>query len=257
MDTVQLTVSFGTSPVKRCGRCHEPFPATTAYFYRSKTGRYHLSSECKPCRSLSNKQYRVTHKTSIALAMHAWYMAHHEEQCAYHAQYRATHKEERRHAMHVWYWAHREEQRARMQAYGILHRARLNANIRAYYATRREKQRAYTRAYKLAHPEWVRAMSKRRQARIRGAKHVDLTLEQWREIQAAFHYRCAYCGKKTRRLEMDHITALATGGNHTPANIVPACRTCNAQKYTNPPPVPVQPLLLTIAMPLAAKWGTK
>ena len=44
-----------------------------------------------------------------------------------------------------------------------------------------------------------------------------------------------------------YLTPLFKGGSHTFSNIVPACGRCNSSKGTNPPPVPVQPLLLTLA----------
>ena len=47
-----------------------------------------------------------------------------------------------------------------------------------------------------------------------------------------------------QRLEMDHITPLSKGGDHTASNIVPCCRSCNAKKGTGPVLKPVQPMLL-------------
>ena len=43
---------------------------------------------------------------------------------------------------------------------------------------------------------------------------------------------CHYCGKKfaPSELTMDHIVPLARGGTSTRANVVPACKNCNAQK---------------------------
>ncbi len=58
---------------------------------------------------------------------------------------------------------------------------------------------------------------------------VDFMPEQWKQIKIAFDYRCAYCGSRTE-LEQDHVTPISKGGNHTAANIVPACRSCNARK---------------------------
>jgi 5-methylcytosine-specific restriction endonuclease McrA len=52
-------------------------------------------------------------------------------------------------------------------------------------------------------------------------------------IQARYEYhlnRCYYCHKVTEQLEPDHRIALAAGGSNQPANIVPACKTCNRSK---------------------------
>ena len=46
---------------------------------------------------------------------------------------------------------------------------------------------------------------------------------------AVFGNCCAYCGSGDR-LEADHVIPIKKGGMHIPANIRPACRTCNASK---------------------------
>ena len=88
--------------------------------------------------------------------------------------------------------------------------------------------------------------SARRHVRMEGARINDLTKKQWLAIQAAYHYRCVYCGCKPAKLTKDHITPLFKGGNHTVSNVVPASKRCNSRKHTGPPPVPVQPLLFAI-----------
>ena len=93
-------------------------------------------------------------------------------------------------------------------------------------------------------PEKSRANNKRKRARRAHAAINDFTAEQWLEMLATYGYRCAYCRRKMQRLTQDHITPLSKGGNHTKSNIVPACRSCNDKKYTGPPLVPVQPMLL-------------
>lgn len=101
--------------------------------------------------------------------------------------------------------------------------------------------------YAKTHRAAVKTKIARRRARKNGAEVNDLTPAQWVEIQAAYGYRCVYCGSKMQCLTQDHITPLAHNGNHTVQNIVPACYACNYKKRTGPPLVPVQPLLLTVA----------
>lgn len=57
-----------------------------------------------------------------------------------------------------------------------------------------------------------------------------VTTEQWEAIKAAWGYRCAYCGKVHARLTRDHVVPRARGGMDVVANLVPACRSCNARK---------------------------
>lgn len=47
-------------------------------------------------------------------------------------------------------------------------------------------------------------------------------------LLSRFKGRCAYCGR--RATTWDHIFPVTCGGNSTPGNVVPACRTCNSSK---------------------------
>lgn len=76
----------------------------------------------------------------------------------------------------------------------------------------------------------------RRRARLAGAPINDLTEDQWDVIQASWGFRCAYCGVRGVELTKDHVVPLAAGGDHTAANIVPACLPCNAKKGTKTAP---------------------
>jgi 5-methylcytosine-specific restriction endonuclease McrA len=57
----------------------------------------------------------------------------------------------------------------------------------------------------------------------------DLTDEQWTALQLAWG-GCAYCGATGGAFQRDCVLALSRGGRYTLANIVPACRSCNASK---------------------------
>ncbi len=103
--------------------------------------------------------------------------------------------------------------------YRAAHREQLKARVQQY----REQHRA-----ELAPKQLM--MTHRRRARLQNAPINDLTLAQWREIQAAWHYRCAYCGCQPPRLTQDHVIPLSKGGSHTKSNVVPACRSCNNRK---------------------------
>jgi 5-methylcytosine-specific restriction endonuclease McrA len=117
-----------------------------------------------------------------------------------------------------------------------------------YRAKHRQKIRVYRRQYYQSHKEETRNRAQRRRARKKQAAICDLSLAQWREIQAVFDHRCAYCGKKCKgKLTQDHVTPYVHNGSHTLWNVVPACETCNKKKWTGNVLVPVQPLLLTIA----------
>ncbi len=43
-------------------------------------------------------------------------------------------------------------------------------------------------------------------------------------------YTCVYCGRKTKRLTIDHIIPRSQGGKSTFENCVACCRSCNSKK---------------------------
>lgn len=90
--------------------------------------------------------------------------------------------------------------------------------------------KAHAVAYHAAHPESGKQRGERRRALMMGATVNDLMHTQWLEILKYFDHRCAYCNAVLTRPTKDHLVALACGGNHTAANIVPACQTCNSRK---------------------------
>ncbi len=71
-----------------------------------------------------------------------------------------------------------------------------------------------------------------------------LTNEQWGVLKSMFRNRCVYCGKKTKRLEREHIIPVSLGGALSFNNIVPACHSCNAKKNVNQPIAPINLVLL-------------
>lgn len=57
----------------------------------------------------------------------------------------------------------------------------------------------------------------------------DLTDDQWTYLRSAWG-GCAYCGSGDPHLQKDCILPISRGGRYTLANVVPACRSCNASK---------------------------
>lgn len=69
---------------------------------------------------------------------------------------------------------------------------------------------------------------RRRRKRV-AARDNDLTADQWAAAQEAWG-GCAYCGARGPGLQRDCVLAISRGGRYTLANVVPACRSCNASK---------------------------
>jgi 5-methylcytosine-specific restriction endonuclease McrA len=60
----------------------------------------------------------------------------------------------------------------------------------------------------------------------------DLTDDQWQSLQEAWG-GCAYCGSPADQLQKDCVLPISRGGRYTVANVVPACRSCNASKWND------------------------
>jgi 5-methylcytosine-specific restriction endonuclease McrA len=70
----------------------------------------------------------------------------------------------------------------------------------------------------------------RRRKRRMASKEHDLTDAQWSALTRAWK-GCAYCGSSgLDGLQKDCMLAISRGGRYTVANVVPACRSCNASK---------------------------
>ena len=74
-----------------------------------------------------------------------------------------------------------------------------------------------------------RARAARRRSRRMARVTHDLTDDQWLTLTAAWG-GCAYCGVTGTPLQRDCVLPISRGGRYTLANVVPACRSCNASK---------------------------
>ena len=122
--------------------------------------------------------------------------------------------------------------------------AKRRESCRKWRLANKERVAKYNRQWSLANKELAFSYARTRRARKKNAPINDFTAAQWNLVKAHYNHRCIYCNKKPKRLTMDHITPLSKGGNHTMANIVPACLACNCRKQAGPVPFPVQPLLV-------------
>jgi hypothetical protein len=153
-------------------------------------------------------------------------------------QYRIAHRKEIREKDRLRRQANPEKYKERTDNYRILNREKINQRQRSAYV------QALRRKWYQENPDKVRAKTQRRRAAKLNVAINDFTAAQWRLLKDHYGHRCVYCDKKPKRLTVDHITPLSKGGNHTMANIVPACGSCNYRKRDRPVPVPVQPLLI-------------
>ena len=111
------------------------------------------------------------------------------------------------------YRKHKSKYKARAQA----NRDGINAYAREYYLRTWEKRRNEKREAQSARRAWAGCAGR-------------LSVGDWRALLDSFGNRCSYCLAADVRLAQDHVVALSRGGEHSLANVVPACKRCNSSK---------------------------
>lgn len=176
-----------------------------------------------------DKAYRATNREKLAIRDHKRYLEHQDKWLAYRAAYRAAHPED------IAAYAHkyREENPDYDHAYRMDHRE----EIALYRLENKEKRDAQAHDWRVKYPEVSRLAHAKRRALKYDNTPVDelLTEAQWRDILDQYHHRCAYCGKKSDHLTVDHVIPLIKGGKHSANNVVPACKHCNSTKQARTP----------------------
>lgn len=114
-------------------------------------------------------------------------------------------------------------------------RTKRNIYCQRWASKNKEKIKAYQRRWRKENLEKDALRSARRRARKKQAKGSH-TNSQWLQRLAFWGWRCRYCGcQLTRRTaQRDHMIALNRGGPDWPANLVPACKSCNLLKRDQP-----------------------
>src|SRR6266542_3634045 len=204
-----------------------------------------------------NRTYRITHHQQLLRDKRKYNRIHHKELSTLHhlryaidpepfiktqQTYNAKHPDRQK----KYYETNKEKILTRNKTHHLVNKDKRNLHSRSYHAAHPEKKKAYNTTHKEERSQY----NQKRRALKNKAPLNDLTAAQWRIIQETFDHRCAYCHRRARgHLTQDHLTPMSLGGSHTVHNVVPACISCNASKQAGPPPVPVQPLLLTLAAP--------
>lgn len=143
----------------------------------------------------------------------------------------------------------RECKKLYFRAYNAAHKEVKNAQNREWRAAHRDEQIIKARERYAADPSKSHAQSARWRAVPGNADVARAHTANWRakqlgltgeiaakDIRAAFRRqegKCLYCGCSVgSAYHIDHMTALARGGQNTPDNIAISCPGCNLRKRT-------------------------
>ena len=207
-------------PAKPCRRCGRVQPLTE--FYKNNQQADGLTGKCRDCitelRKVWDKKYNASEKARQTAKRYYYSEKGQKAKREYRQAYQLT-----------------PEQRERYRATARVKMSdpKRKAQIRKYWQSEKGKARKAIKDKQYAKTEGGRFSKRKTEIKRKhqiATSRCTLTRGQWQEIKERFNHSCAYCGRKMERLEMDHVIPLSKGGAHTMANIVPACRKCNATK---------------------------
>ncbi len=154
--------------------------------------------------------------------------------------------------MREWSARNREVMNARCHRYYRQNHEKCLDMMRRYRENHKEESRIYQLAYRLKNKEkrsaaaklWkknnkssVRASNWKRKAIKRSATVKDLVVIRnfIQSFKTKKKIRCYYCGNSINgTFHIDHVKALALGGEHSIDNICVSCQECNLTKSVRP-----------------------
>ena len=182
--------------MKKCNKCGEI--KSLEEFSKNKSSKDGLKTQCKACENQRSKRYYEANREKIAEQKKQYRKANPEKKAEYNKQYRKANRE------------------------------KTLEYQKQYRKANREKMAEYQKQYHKDNKEAYRLYSQKRRARKANAAG-HYTQEQ---LQARFDYhgnRCVYCGSE-EDLTIEHLIPLSGGGTNWPANLAPACKSCNCGK---------------------------
>jgi 5-methylcytosine-specific restriction endonuclease McrA len=187
------------SITKKCTQCGKM--KSVSDFYKNKTHKDGLDSQCKECVRENVRKYRVSNPEKIK-----------------------QNKIE-------WVKSNPEKRRAIGLAYYYRHRVLKGKAPLIDPEIKRRKAVERTRAWIKKNPERRQEQQRNRRAKKRANGGIVKAAE-WLALKAKYNYTCLRCGRREPdiTLTLDHVLPLAMGGKHEIGNAQPLCYSCNASK---------------------------
>lgn len=143
-------------------------------------------------------------------------------------------KEARRARSRAYAEANRKQERARSAAWRAENPDKAALSHAKYYAANKEKVRSSNAAYREAHKEMYLEYGRESKARRRCSGGERMPNGYRKVLWSAQEGRCAacQCNLSATGSHLDHIIAVAKGGEHRMENVQLLCPSCNRQKHT-------------------------
>lgn len=241
-----------STPAKTCTGCKVEKPLSEYGKDRQKADG--LTSRCKPCRAVGNRQYAQTEagRASAKRRTRRYYEANteaaltaarrwREANPGYSAEANRRWREANPDATARYYAENREQVLERTRAWQAANAERKAEINRAWAQANPDRRSASTRRWQITHPEKAREIAHRRRARKRAATVDEINLGQlWTDCSGF----CGICGAEIdpalrypepMSKSIDHIVPLSMGGTHEQANLQWAHLVCNIRKGARVP----------------------
>lgn len=198
------------TPVKRCTKCSQEFPATTQHFHIGKAYADGLHTWCKACTAQYHKQHYDPQK-SLA--------------------------QSRR-----WRSANPDKAKAATKKRREKNPEKFRGAFRNYSRNNKSKRRQSERKWRSDNPEKARRIDRVKKSNYRAHKRNADGSYSTKDVQAQLSRqkgRCYYCHNDAERdgksYHVEHVIPINRGGSNSPDNLVISCWLCNAEKGTKTP----------------------
>lgn len=249
--------------MKKCISCKKEKDLSN--FSKSKNNKDGLKTYCKKCASEQNKKYREKNRSNINKKKRQEYhisKINKEERteqeiknggkvCTVCNSYKEIDNFYKRGNGGFYNYCKKCALKSQKR-YTLKNRSKINNRKREYYKNNKKKFSDYYHEYNKNNKEYNRQKAKKwaesnkeryrenqklyahkRRVLLKNVKH-DFNKEEWKKCQEFFSDEkgkyCAYCGKHTENITLDHVIPVIKNGSHTKENILPSCSNCNSQK---------------------------
>lgn len=222
------------TPMKRCSKCKEWFPATPEYFHRRKKSRDGLNGVCRNCKNRHQREYsadyNMKNREKLREKHRRYARSHQPERTAYMREYRKTHQDQFLEYRRLHYAANRLHLAQQKRESASRNREKVRESNRRSWHKHAEKRHAAQRQFARENRLKIANRRHQRRARERNLPY-SYSVEDWQ--LALDHFgACAYCGNVSNVYHADHFIPIAAPAcpGTVATNIVPACPTCNYSK---------------------------
>ena len=245
---------------QECSICKTP--KSLRDFHKNKNRQNGHTTICKPCAITKSNAWvrenreraKTTRRSTYARTAdvrrtknQAWRDANREIDRAYKRKWYEVNKEKALNAARIWHLANPDTVKETQRRWHENHPGLAVKRNKEWRKNNRARSNSFSKKWALANPESVKARQQRwasenklkcclyqHERRKRKAKAAGTSSEvQVIARLALWGFNCWLCQKPYQAV--DHVIPLAKGGTNWPANLRPACKSCNSSKGAKHP----------------------